>query len=183
MVETHGSPFRARVEAILDDRGEPAGELRAAVEALSSALAVAEGALVARDEQLAALDEMLGSIGFPVLQVRRDTVCVPLIGEFDGERANRLGEILLTRAVEQRVRTVVLDLTAVVVADAGLAERLSRTIQALRLVGAQVLLSGIQPDSAAYFASAHIDLQGTRCFIDVASALAAEVDPGARRRA
>jgi rsbT co-antagonist protein RsbR len=180
MVATQESPSRARLAALLDERGEPEGELRAAVEALCSALAAAEAALVARDEQLAALDEMLTRIGFPVLQVRRGTVCVPLVGEFDGERASRLAELLLTRTVEQRVRTVVLDLTGVVVADAGLAERLSRTIHALRLVGARVLLSGLQPDSAAYFASARIDLQDTRCYIDVASALAAEAEPGAR---
>lgn len=180
MDETSESPLCARVAALLDERGEPAGELRAAVEALSSAFAVAEAALVARDEQLAALDEMFTRIAFPVLQVRRDTVCVPLIGEFDSGRAGRLAEVLLTRTVEQRVRTVVLDFTGAVVVDTGLVDLLPRMIHALRLVGARVLLSGIQPGSAAYFARTDIDLQGTRCFIDVASALTAEVDAGRR---
>ena len=62
-----------------------------------------------------------------------------------------------------------------------LLDPLARTIKALRLVGAQVLLSGIQPDIAVRFADAAIDLQGTRCFIDLASALAAG-DSGARRQ-
>lgn len=154
-------------------RDEQAGELRMAAAAVSSAFAAAEAALVARDEQFVALHEMLTSIGFPVLQVRQDTVCVPLIGDFDGERVGRLAELLLARTVEQRVRTVVLDLTGAVVADTGLVEPLVRAIRALRLVGAQVLLSGIQPHNAAYFASAAVDLRGTRCFIDLASALAA----------
>lgn len=177
-----GSPLRAALAAILDGRGEPDGELRAAADAVSTAFAVCEATLVAREEQFAALQEMLANIGFPVLQVRRDTVCVPLIGDFDAGRASRLSEVLLQRTVEQRVRTVVLDLTGMVVVHSELIDPLVRTIKALRLVGAQVLLSGIQPDSAAQFASAAIDLEGTRCFIDLASALAAGADAFERKR-
>lgn len=93
-----------------------------------------------------------------------------------------MAEVLLSRTVEQRVRTVVLDLTGVVLLHSELFDPLVRTIKALRLVGAQVLLSGIQPDSAARFASAMTDLAGTRCFIDLASALAAGAESDAMRR-
>lgn len=70
MEETPGSKLRVALAAILDRRGEPDGELRSAIDAVSSAFAVAEGTLVARDEQFVVLQEMLTRIGFPVLQVR-----------------------------------------------------------------------------------------------------------------
>lgn len=136
--------------------------------------ATCEALLEARDEQIAAQVELLAQVELPLLLVRRDTLCVPLVGEFDGFRAGQIVQRLLTAAVERRVSTVVIDLTGALFRDISSAVDLGGVFQALRLVGVRGALSGVQPGLAALLAGVQGSLRDVPCYADLAEALADE---------
>jgi rsbT co-antagonist protein RsbR len=136
--------------------------------------AQAEGLLEARDAQIAAQAELLSEFEVPLLQVRRTTLCVPLIGECDPYRTGEIIQRLLKAAIERGVTTVVIDLTGAVFRDPSTAVDLARVFQSLRLVGVRGVLSGVQPTLAPALAGMHGALRDVPCYADLAAALAAD---------
>lgn len=108
----------------------------------------------------------------PVLQVRRDALCVPVIGELDGARTARLQDAVVAMALARDVRIVVLDLTAAAAGDE-LALHLGGVLTALARLGLHAALSGVDREVAAALAVHPEALPGVRCFAELASALAA----------
>lgn len=141
--------------------------------------ATSEALLEARDEQVAAQVELLAHVELPLLLVRRDTLCVPMIGEFDGFRAGQIVQRLLAAAVERRVSTVVIDLTGALFRDVSSAVDLAGVFQALRLVGVRGVLSGVRPGLAALLVGVQGALRDVPCYADLAEALADERRGGA----
>ena len=121
--------------------------------------AVTEGLLEARDEQIAAQVVLLTQVDLPLLQVRRSTLCVPFIGEFDGFRTAQIIDGLLKAAIARGVRTVVIDLTGALFRDTSTAIDLARVFQALRLIGVRGVLSGVSPGLAPWLAEMHGSLR------------------------
>ena len=136
--------------------------------------ATTEALLEARDEQIAAQVELLSQVELPLLQVRKSTLCVPLVGEFDSFRTGQIIHRLLEAAVARRVTTVVLDLTGALFRDTSTAIDLARVFQALRLVGVRGVLSGVQPGLAPWLVDSHGVLDDVLCYADLADALAAD---------
>lgn len=136
--------------------------------------ATTEGLLEARDDQIAAQVELLTQSELPLLQVRRGTLCVPLVGEFDGFRVGQIIDRLLQAAVARSVRTVVIDLTGALFRDTSTAIDLARVFQALRLIGVRGRLSGVGPELAPWFADVSGSLRGVPCYADLAEALAVD---------
>jgi len=68
---------------------------------------------------------------------------VPLIGRVDGSRATQLRNQLLNAVHTQRARAVVINLTGVPNIERETADGLIRAIEAVRLLGANVILAGI----------------------------------------
>lgn len=146
---------------------------------LVDAHATSEALLEARDEQIAAQVDLLVHVELPLLLVRRDTLCVPMIGEFDGFRAAQIVQRLLTAAVERRVSTVVIDLTGALFRDVSSAVDLAGVFQALRLVGVRGVLAGVRPGLAALLAGVQESLREVPCYADLAEALADDRRRGA----
>lgn len=73
---------------------------------------------------------------------------VPLIGAIDSSRAQRIMESLLTGIAERGVSVAMIDITEVPVVDTQIANILIQATQAVRLLGAQVILTGIWPEIA-----------------------------------
>lgn len=147
-------------------------ELREASQALLASHAWSERTVAERDAQIAAHRAVIAHLAFPVLQVRADTLCVPVFGELDSERAARLAEAILAITLARGARYVVLDLTgALLTRDTPL--RLVRVFQILDQLGVRGALSGVGPEAAEAL-SYHPDLlDGVRCFTELSHALAA----------
>jgi rsbT co-antagonist protein RsbR len=79
----------------------------------------------------------------PVLQAQEGLLVVPLIGLVDARRATQLRNQLLNDIRTQRAKAVVIDLTGVPKIDCETAYGLLRTVEAVRLLGAFVILAGI----------------------------------------
>jgi anti-anti-sigma regulatory factor len=96
----------------------------------------------------------------PILPVRQGVLLVPLIGFVDGRRAHRLVQQLLPAIQTSRARVVVLDLTGVMEMDIAVADEVLRMVEAGRLQGAMIVMSGISTGLAQTWARLSADIIG-----------------------
>jgi PAS domain S-box-containing protein len=99
-------------------------------------------------------------ISTPVMQVWEGALVAPLIGTLDSPRTQRFMERLLQRIVETNSPVALVDVTGVPTIDTQTAQHLIDTISAVRLLGAQVILTGIRPAIAQTLVHLGVDLSG-----------------------
>jgi anti-anti-sigma regulatory factor len=87
-------------------------------------------------------------------------IAMPLIGTIDSARAHQVMEKLLTGITSLRARTAILDITGVKVVDAMVADALLQVARAAKLLGANVILTGIGPEVAQSLVQLGADLRG-----------------------
>jgi PAS domain S-box-containing protein len=109
-------------------------------------------------ERLARQSQELLEISTPILQILEGIVVAPLIGTLDSQRAQRFTEVLLDRIVETRSDVALVDITGVPTVDTQTAHHLIETISAVKLLGAQVILTGVSPAIAQTVVQLGIDL-------------------------
>jgi PAS domain S-box-containing protein len=97
-------------------------------------------------------------VSTPVLQVWEGVVVAPFIGTLDTQRAQQFMERLLDRVVQTNSAVALLDVTGVPSVDTRTAQHLIETITALRLLGAQAVLTGVRPAIAQTLAHLGISL-------------------------
>jgi PAS domain S-box-containing protein len=97
-------------------------------------------------------------VSTPVLQVWEGVVVAPFIGTLDTQRAQQFMERLLERVVETNSSVALLDVTGVPSVDTRTAQHLIETISAVRLMGAQAVLTGVRPAIAQTLAHLGINL-------------------------
>jgi len=94
----------------------------------------------------------------PVVQVWEGILLVPLIGTLDSQRTQQLMERLLQRVTETGSAVALLDITGVPTIDSQTAQHLIETVSAVRLLGADVILTGVRPIIAQTLVHLGIDL-------------------------
>ena len=94
----------------------------------------------------------------PVMQVWQGVVVAPLIGSLDSQRTQQFMERLLNRIVETNSPVALVDIMGVPTIDTQTAQHLIETISAVRLLGAQVVLTGVRPAIAQTLVHLGIDL-------------------------
>jgi rsbT co-antagonist protein RsbR len=114
---------------------------------------IESGQRTIRDQQ-AAFQEL----PTPVLPFREGMLIVPIIGLIDSLRARQLTEQLLTSVRANRAKVVVIDITGVQSVDSKVANHIVQTVEAARLMGAQVIVAGISPEIAQTMVTLGIDL-------------------------
>ena len=108
-------------------------------------------------------------LSVPVMQVWQGVVVAPLIGTLDSKRTQQFMEQLLNTIVETNSSFALVDITGVPTIDTQTAQNLLETISAVKLLGAQVVLTGVQPGIAQTLVHLGIDLSA----IDTRSLLSA----------
>ena len=108
---------------------------------------------VIRDQQDALLE-----LSTPVLQVRERLLILPIIGVLDQTRAQQLTEQLLHGIWEHRAKLVVIDVTGVPDMDENVANSLVDTVTASRLMGADVIITGLSSEIAQTLVTIGVDL-------------------------
>lgn len=86
----------------------------------------------------------VAELATPLVPLGSGVVLLPLLGTVDQERVDQMLHVLLTGVVERRARTVVLDITGVTQMDSNLAVGIVRVAQSVRLLGAQLWLTGVR---------------------------------------
>ena len=125
--------------------------------------------ITARKEAEAAIR----ALSTPVLQVSDHLLIVPLIGAVDSARARQLTVQLLAAIRERRARAVVVDITGVVAVDADVANHILQTIAACRLLGAEVVITGVSRQIAQTLVESGVDLRGLSVMGDLRSGIEA----------
>jgi rsbT co-antagonist protein RsbR len=106
------------------------------------------------DAQHAALREL----STPLIPISDTTVVMPLIGVIDTARAQQIMETLLEGVAYHQTDLAILDITGVQTIDTQVADALVRAARAVRLLGASVVLTGIQPQIAQTMIHLGVDL-------------------------
>lgn len=101
----------------------------------------------------------LRELSSPLLPIAEYVIALPLIGAIDGDRAQQMTETLLEGVYHYRALWVILDITGVSVMDTEVASRLVEAAIAVRLLGAQVILTGICPVMAQTLVGLGVDLR------------------------
>jgi rsbT co-antagonist protein RsbR len=109
-----------------------------------------------------AQESALRELSIPLIPVADDIVVMPLIGAIDSKRAQDVIRTLLNGVNEQRARIAILDVTGVSVIDSQVANAIVSAAQALRLLGASVVLTGIRPEVAQTIIALGVDLSGIK---------------------
>ncbi|OLD74947.1 MAG: anti-anti-sigma factor [Ignavibacteria bacterium 13_1_40CM_2_61_4] len=109
---------------------------------------VAVGFVQERERIIREQQESIRELSTPVLQVRERLLILPIIGVIDSQRARQLTEQLLRGIRANRARVVVIDITGVAAMDSSVANHLVLTVEASRLLGAAVIVTGLSPEIA-----------------------------------
>ena len=127
-----------------------------AVNRISNTVAV--GFVQERERVIREQQEAIRVLSTPVLQVRERLLILPIIGVIDPQRARQLTEQLLRGIRTNRAKVVVIDITGVPVMDANVANHLVQTVEATRLLGALVIITGLSPEIAQTLVTIGVDL-------------------------
>jgi anti-anti-sigma factor len=104
--------------------------------------------------------ESLRALSTPLMPITAGAVVMPLIGALDRARAAQVQETLLHGVSAHRASIAIVDVTGVPAIDADAAAALLEAARAVRLVGAEVVLTGIQPSIARALVELGTDLSG-----------------------
>jgi rsbT co-antagonist protein RsbR len=102
--------------------------------------------------------DAIRELSTPVLQVRERLLILPIIGVLDDQRADQLTEQLLGGIRRHRAKVVVIDITGVPEITAEVANHLVQTVDASRLMGAGVIITGLSPEIAQTLVTIGVDL-------------------------
>jgi rsbT co-antagonist protein RsbR len=102
--------------------------------------------------------EAIRELSTPVLQVRERLLILPIIGVLDSQRARQVTEQLLRGIRTNRAKVVVIDITGVPTIDSTVANHLVQTVEASRLMGASVIITGLSPEIAQTLVTIGVDL-------------------------
>jgi rsbT co-antagonist protein RsbR len=102
--------------------------------------------------------QQLLELSTPVIKLWDRVVAVPLIGTLDSARTQVVMETLLQAIVDQDAAVAILDITGVPMVDTVVAQYLLKTAMAVRLMGADCVISGIRPQIAQTIVELGIDL-------------------------
>ena len=94
----------------------------------------------------------------PVIRVYDRVLLLPLIGAVDTHRAHQIMESVLLNVVETQARCIIIDIAGVPVVDTSVADHLLKTTAAVRLLGAQTVLTGITAQVARTMVQLGVDV-------------------------
>jgi anti-anti-sigma regulatory factor len=111
-----------------------------------------------QQEVIEAQMRTLRELANPIIPLSDRVITLPLIGRMDHQRGSQVLETLLEGVTAHQARTVIIDVTGVPAIDGQAADTLTRATQAVQLLGAEVILTGLQPETAQALAKHQLGL-------------------------
>jgi len=126
----------------------------------------------AREDVIRRQQEDLLELSTPVVKLWDGVLALPMIGTLDSARTQVVMESLLQKIVETGSEIAIIDITGVPTVDTLVAQHLLKTVTAIRLMGADCIISGVRPQIAQTIVHLGVDLQGVTTKANLADALA-----------
>jgi rsbT co-antagonist protein RsbR len=149
-------------------------ELAAAKSALKDALArheVANRELESKLEMIEIQQAAIRELSSPIIEVWAGVLCLPVVGIVDSQRSAEMTEALLDSIVTKRARVAIVDITGIDVMDTKTADHFVKMAKAIRLLGAECIITGINPGIAQTLTHIGVDLTGIRTLRNLRDAL------------
>jgi DNA-binding response OmpR family regulator/anti-anti-sigma regulatory factor len=151
-------------DALKHEAADRAKELDDARERLREELAErvrAERARTELQEEIILMQRAaLAELSTPLIPITEHIMVMPMIGTLGEERAQQMLDAALGGVHQHGARVVILDVTGLKAVDTDVAGTLVRMSNALRLLGAQAVITGIRPDLAQMLIAEDVDLAG-----------------------
>jgi rsbT co-antagonist protein RsbR len=162
-VEIVGAFRKHLFPLLVSEYGEDSDTLVAAVDGVDrfvdvTLAVVGEAYLSAKERTISEQQDAIRELSTPVLQLREGLLILPIVGLMDSYRARQLTESLLAAISRNRARVAVIDITGVPAVDSRVANNLVQTVEAARLMGATVIVTGLSPEIAQTLVTLGIDL-------------------------
>ena len=126
----------------------------------------------AREEVINRQQQEMLELSTPVVKLWDGILALPMIGTLDSARTQIVMESLLHKIVETGSEIAIIDITGVPTVDTLVAQHLLKTVTAIRLMGADCIISGVRPQIAQTIVHLGVDLQGVTTKANLADALA-----------
>lgn len=166
--------FRDEIVALLEKETRTTAELSQVLRGLNryvdlALAALGEAYLDAKQAIIAQQQSAIRELSTPVLQLRERLLILPVVGLVDSDRARQVTEAMLQAIRDKRARVVVMDITGVPIVDSKVANHLVQTVEAARLMGAHVIVTGISPEIAQTMVTIGADLGHVQTLGDLQS--------------
>jgi rsbT co-antagonist protein RsbR len=125
-----------------------------------------------REDVIGRQQTELLELSTPVVKLWDGILALPMIGTLDSARTQIVMESLLQKIVDTESQIAIIDITGVPTVDTLVAQHLLKTVTALRLMGADCIISGVRPQIAQTIVHLGVDLQGVTTKANLADALA-----------
>src|SRR6478752_5358556 len=189
--EAEGGDLSVRVDLPLAER-DPIGALASAVNFMIESLAERREQTLSYQHELEAQIGMIEKqraaireLSTPIIEVWRGVLCVPIVGVLDSSRASEMTSALLTAIVDKKAEFSIIDITGIDAMDTRATDHFLRMARAVRLLGAECVLSGVNPAVARTITHMGVELDGIKSHRSLRDALQHYVrtrGPRAQRR-
>jgi PAS domain S-box len=134
-----------------------------------------ELALIEQNEIIQRQAAALTELSTPLLEISSSTLVLPLVGSIDTQRIQLLISTLLQGVSEKQASNVIVDITGVPFVDTQVANALIQAARAVKLLGANVILSGIRPEVAQILVSLGVDFSTLTTHASLKAAIASTI--------
>lgn len=124
-----------------------------------------------REEVINRQQEEMLELSTPVVKLWDGILALPMIGTLDSARTQVVMESLLQKIVDTGSEIAIIDITGVPTVDTLVAQHLLKTVTAIRLMGADCIISGIRPQIAQTIVHLGVELHGITTKATLADAL------------
>lgn len=114
--------------------------------------------IAANQEALVRHQAAIRELSTPVIRVHDRVLLLPLVGAIDSHRAHQVMESVLLSIVDAQARCIIIDIAGVPVVDTRVADHLLKTTAAVRLLGAETILTGITAQVARTMVQLGVDV-------------------------
>ncbi|WP_437731783.1 PAS domain-containing protein [Sorangium sp. So ce1335] len=145
--------------ALRDDDGKVTGVCGISAD-ITQRVRAEEQNLRLQEQMLRVREDTLRSISTPLLPIAAGVLVVPLVGKVTRERADLVIEALLRGISSQQARIAILDVTGMPEAGAEVTDALIRAARSVRMLGAEIVITGVRPSVAQSLVQLDADLGG-----------------------
>ena len=125
-----------------------------------------------REDVLKEQQKSIMELSSPIVTLWNKIIAIPIIGILDSKRTQMIMENLLKTIVEKEIKICIIDITGVAVMDTEVSAHLVKTGDAITLLGAEAVLTGVRPEVAQTIVHLGVDFSSLKTRATMADGLA-----------